>query len=68
MLVSPALVRAGVTVSHIMAAGQQVSQDELEERLLNKYSKASLQPGLFERPKTRSQLLEEAYALKNQEM
>ena len=68
LLVSPALVRAGVTVSHIMAEGKMVSQDELEERLLKKYSKAGLQPGLFDGPKTRSELLEEAYALKNREM
>jgi len=68
LLVSPALVRAGVTVSHILAEGKIVSQDELEERLIKKYSKAGLQPGLFDRPKTRSELLEEAYALKNREM
>lgn len=68
LLVSPALVRAGVTVSHILAEGKMVSQDELEERLLKKYSKAGRQPGLFDRPKTRSELLEEAYTLKNKEM
>lgn len=67
LLLSPALVAAGVTVTHIIGEGRLVPQEELEERLLKQYGLTTLQPKLFEQLKTRAELLAEAFALKNRE-
>jgi uncharacterized protein (DUF488 family) len=65
MLVAPALVKKGITVFHILGEGKLVSQEELEDRLLKKYFPGGLQPSLFESPRSRDELLEQAYLLKS---
>jgi len=65
LLISPALVSAGVTMIHVLGEDRLATQEELEERLLQHYGLSGQQPGLFERPKTRAELLAEAFALKN---
>lgn len=68
MLVSRELARRRVRVEHITGEEKPITQEELEERLLKKYGKLSKQPSLFDKPKSRDELLEEAYAEKNKEM
>lgn len=63
LLICPALVRLGVTVVHITGEGKQMSQEEVEERLLKTCGLDKRQFGLFEPVKTREELLEEAYDL-----
>jgi len=65
MLVSRALARLGVGIEHIVAIDRTVPQKELEERLISKYCGSSRQPGLFEQPKSRAELLEDAYEKRN---
>jgi uncharacterized protein (DUF488 family) len=65
VLVSRELADRGVRVEHILAGGPLVSQQALEQQLLEKYGLHRYQPGLFEQPKQKNELLARAYELHN---
>ena len=68
VLVSRELAVRGVRVEHILAPGQILSQQELEQQLLEKYGLHRYQPGLFEQPKQKNELLAQAYGLRNSDI
>ncbi len=68
MLVSRELAAKGVRVAHILSAKEHVSQEDLEDKLLKRYFRGQQQLCLFEPSKPRDVLLDEAFALRNQEL
>jgi hypothetical protein len=68
VLVSRELAGRGVRVEHILSPGQAISQQELEQQLLEKYGLHRYQPGLFEQPKQKDELLAQAYGLRNSDI
>jgi uncharacterized protein (DUF488 family) len=68
VLVSRELAGRGVRVEHILAPGLTLSQQELEQQLLEKYGLHRYQPGLFEQPKQKDELLAQAYGLRNNDI
>jgi hypothetical protein len=68
VLVSRELAVRGVRVEHILAPGQIRSQQELEQQLLEKYGLHRYQPGLFEQPRNKDELLAQAYVLRNSDI
>jgi len=58
----------GFEVIHVMNAGEIQTQQELEERLLDKYFKCRNQLSLFEDNYDKNKLIEESYELKNKEI
>lgn len=68
VLVSYALLKKGVRVLHILADGGIIANEQLEERLLKNYQPNAGQPSLFDKPKTRADLLEECYDRRNRDM
>jgi hypothetical protein len=68
VLVSRELAGRGVRVEHILSPGQAISQQELERQLLEKYGLHRYQPGLFEQPKQKDELLAQAYGLRNRDI
>ena len=65
MLVSRALARKNINIEHILSNKSIVSQDALEERLLNKYTDKSPQMSLFEPVKSMTEQLDIAYKKHN---
>ncbi len=65
VLVSRELAGRVVRVEHILSPGQTVSQEQLEKHLLQKYGLNHYQPGLFEQPKQKNELLAQAYELRS---
>ena len=68
VLVSYALSKKGIRVVHILAGGETVSQESLEERLLATYETNFQQAALFEKPKTRADALNECYDRRNRDI
>ena len=60
--------KRGFEVKNILKSGDILLQDELEERLLDKYFSTRDQFSIFEVSKDDKQLIEEAYDLKNEEI
>jgi len=60
--------KRGFEVKNILKSGEILSQDKLEERLLDKYFISRDQISLFNDNKDEKQLIEEAYDLKNEEI
>ena len=65
VLVSRALAKKNIAIEHILSDKSTVSQEELEERLLNKYTDKSPQMSLFEPVKSRAELTDIAYKKHN---
>jgi hypothetical protein len=65
VLVSRALAKKNIAIEHILSDKSTVSQEELEERLLNKYTDKSPQMSLFEPVKSRIELTDIAYKKHN---
>jgi uncharacterized protein (DUF488 family) len=65
VLVSRALAGKKIAIEHILSDKSTVSQEKLEERLLNKYTDKSQQMSLFEPLKSRTELLNFAYKKHN---
>jgi uncharacterized protein (DUF488 family) len=65
MLVSRALAKKNIDIEHLLSDKSTVSQEKLEERLLNKYTDKSQQMSLFEPLKSRTELLNFAYKKHN---
>ena len=65
VLVSRELAACGVLVSHIISREIILPQLALEQQLLEKYGLHRYQPGLFEQPKNKDELLAQAYELRN---
>lgn len=65
VLISRALTKRNVAIEHILSDKSSVSQDELEEKLLNKYTDKSTQMSLFEPVKSRTELLDFSYKKHN---
>jgi hypothetical protein len=68
VLVSRELSACGVLVSHIISRELKLPQLALEQQLLGKYGLHRYQPGLFEQPKQKDELLAQAYALRNSDI
>jgi len=68
VLVSRELAACGVLVSHIISRELILPQLALEQQLLEKYGLHCYQPGLFEQPKQKNELLAQAYALRNSDI
>ncbi len=68
VMISNYLVKNGFTVEHILKDKTSISNEELEKRLLEKYSKKLPVPTLFEPDVTREQQLATAYRLRNQDI
>ena len=68
VLVSRALSKKNVVIEHILADKSTVSQSELEERLIDKYSKESQQLSLFEPKRSREELIDTAYKKRNKDI
>ena len=65
VLVSRTLAKRNIDIEHILFDKTTVSQNELEERLLNKYTDNNPQMSLFEPVKSRTELLNLAYEKHN---
>ena len=65
VLVSRALSGKNIDIEHILSDKSTVSQDALEERLLNKYADKSSQMSLFEPVKSMTEQLDIAYKKHN---
>lgn len=69
VLVSYALKMAGISVVHILEDGSTVTNEAIEDRLLQKKKKNANQPSLFDGPekvvRLKEDLLEEAYRERN---
>ncbi|OGR46946.1 MAG: hypothetical protein A2021_03800 [Elusimicrobia bacterium GWF2_52_66] len=69
VLVSYALKMAGINVIHILDDGGTVTNEAIEDRLLQKKKKNTAQPSLFDGPekvvRLKEDLLEEAYRERN---
>ena len=65
VLVSRTLAKRNIDIEHILSDKSTVSQNELEERLLKKYTNKSTQMSLFEPVKSRTELLNFAYEKHN---
>jgi len=68
VLVSRALSKKNVVIEHILADKRTVSQSELEEKLLDKYSNKSQQLSLFEPKRSREELIDTAYKKRNKDI
>jgi len=68
VLISHELVKSGINVYHILEDGTQISNDELEVRLLNKYMKNYSQTTLTGKRKTKEEAIEEAYEERNKDI
>lgn len=68
VLVSRSLSLKGIKVRHILADGTDVSNDELDKKLLTKYACPFGQITLFEKTKTREDALADAYRLRNKDI
>ena len=68
VLVSHELVKNGLNVQHILEDSTQISNDELEVRLLDKYMKNYSQTTLFGERKTKKEAIEEAYEKRNKDI
>lgn len=68
VLVSRELASCGVAVGHIISPELVLPQQELEQQLLEKYGLHRYQPGLFQQPKQKDELLAQAYALRNSDI
>lgn len=68
VLVSYALVKAGVTVRHILENGDCITNDVLEDRLLSKYHIDYDSHTLFTPAKTKAQAIEEGYEKRNRDI
>jgi len=67
-LVSYELSKKGLQVLHILQDGSTITNEELEERLLNKYRQDYNQISLLEPTKSREEFLEESYAEHNRQI
>jgi hypothetical protein len=65
VLISRALTGKNIDIKHILSDKSTASQEELEEKLLNKYTDKSPQMFLFEPVKSRTELLDSAYKKHN---
>lgn len=68
VLVSRALIHKNVTVQHIFSGQKILSQTELEQKLLDKYTDSTPQLSLFEPTPSRDKQLETAYQKHNLEI
>ena len=68
VLVSYALSKKGIQVRHILADGETILNEDLEERLLATYKINFQQASLFEKPKARADALEECYDRRNRDI
>ena len=68
VLVARELAACGVLVSHIISREIILPQHALEQQLLEKYGLHRYQPGLFEQPKQKNDLLSQAYELRNRDI
>ena len=68
VLVSRELAACGVLVSHIISRELILTQLALEQQLLKKYGLHCYQPGLFQQPKQKDELLAQAYELRNRDI
>jgi uncharacterized protein (DUF488 family) len=68
VLVSYGLSKKGIKVRHILANGDIISNEALEEQLLASHKLHFHQPSLFEKPKTRAEALEECYDRRNRDI
>lgn len=60
--------KRGFEVKNILKSGEILSQDELEQKLLDKYFSSRDQISIFNDNKDDIQLIEEAYELRNEEI
>lgn len=67
-LVSYELSKRGVTILHILENGALVSNEQLEEKLLNKYKPDYNQMSLLGPTKSRRELIEECYIEHNKQI
>ncbi len=65
VLVSRALFKKNIPIEHILADKSTVSQSELEQRLINKYSNETPQLSLFEPKRLREEIIDIAYKKRN---
>lgn len=68
VLISHELVKSGINVQHILEDNTQISNDELEVRLLKKYMKNYNQTTLTGKRKTKKEAIEEAYEKRNKDI
>ena len=68
VLVSHELVKNGLNVQHLLEDSTQISNDELEVRLLKKYMKNYSQTTLLGERKTKKEAMEEAYEKRNKDI
>jgi len=68
VLVSRALSKKEMSIEHILANKSTVSQEELEKRLIDKYSNESHQLSLFEPKRSREELIDTAYQKRNKDI
>ena len=64
LLVSYGLAKKGVQVEHIVSADKILSQKELENRMIRKYTIKSSQLSLFDQRGSEEDMLEEAYEMR----
>lgn len=67
-LISYELAKRGLKVLHIMHDGSVIANEELEDRLLNKYRQDYNQISLLEPMKSREEFLEESYVEHNKQI
>jgi len=65
VLISRSLVKKDIEIEHILSEKSTVSQRELEEKLLTKYTDKSAQMSLFEPVRSRAELIDFAYKKHN---
>ncbi|KJJ84993.1 protein containing DUF488 [Candidatus Omnitrophus magneticus] len=65
VLVSYALAKKGIEIKHILANGNIITNNELEERLLVKYEIEYGHVMLFDTAKTREEVIDEGYEKRN---
>lgn len=68
VLISHELMKNGINVNHILEDGTQITNNELEERLLTKYMKNYNQTTLTWERKTKEEAIEEAYEERNKDI
>jgi uncharacterized protein (DUF488 family) len=68
VLVAYALVKKGVDVRHILEKGELISNDILEERLLQKYKIEYGRITLFGLPVSKEEAIDEAYERRNRDI
>ena len=68
VLVSRELVNKGVLVKHILANGEIILNEALENKLIAKYKLSYKQPTFFGDVKSKADVIEEGYILRNKDI